>query len=96
MINKTNGNSEIKTYFGKNPQPFKDSYHLKDQNLKIINNQLIIECTRCHKITKTKRFKIHPDGAITFTFRCINCQLSYDIYRNNFADYLKVYKVLTS
>ena len=76
-------------------QPYQQSYDLKSKNLRVEDGKLIIECDRCRKYTeKTKQFKIHPDGAITFSFICHHCQWSYAIYRNAFAEFKKVHSVL--
>lgn len=87
--------SEIKTYFGKRPQPWQKSYGLSGRVLEINEDILTITCDRCRQFKKeTKRFKIHPDGAITFHFRCENCMWSFSIYRNSIAEYQKTEKTL--
>ena len=87
--------SEIRTYFGREPRPYQTAYNLSGHKIKVKKDTLFVECSRCKHFTQeTKRFKIHPDGAITFRFLCYNCSWSYSIYRNQFADVDKTEKAL--
>jgi len=86
---------ELKSYFGNPTKPYQESYNLKTMKIKENGKKIEVECTRCHKIIDCKPYKIHADGAITFSFRCFNCGLGFHIYRNNFEDFDKVHRVLT-
>ena len=78
------------TYFGRTEKPFKDAYDLSRMNIKIKSSVLFVVCTRCKLFTQEdKKFYVHPDGAISFHFRCTNCNWTFSIYRNEYEDYKK-------
>lgn len=87
-------NGEIRTYFGQSPQPYQEGYYTKAMNLRIVDDELLSDCTRCRKTVKIPIYKIHPDGAITFSFYCGNCQQSFHVYRNSYEDFEKVKRAL--
>ena len=81
--------------FGREPRPYQEGYYLKGMNLKVTKDGLVVKCTRCNKMAEpNKRYKIHSDGAITFHFSCHNCNWTYSIYRNQFAEIKQVEKAL--
>lgn len=80
----------MKTYFGKTDQPYQDAYDLSSHNVRVKNGILFVDCSRCSDFTQEdKRFYVHTDGAISFHFRCTNCNWTYSIYRNQYEDYKK-------
>ena len=81
--------------FGKSLKPFEKAYCLRGRNVRIVNDVLKVDCDRCNHFTEEiKRFKIHFDEAISFSFHCKNCHWAYSIYRNELAEYKQVEKAL--
>lgn len=81
--------------FGREPQPYQEAYDLKGMDVKQTKEGLIVKCGRCNKVAEPNReYKIHSDGAISFSFHCYRCSWSYDIYRNRFAERKQVVRAL--
>jgi len=95
MKGKQSGSHKIKTYFGKSPNRWQDTHAMESRIIEINNDILTITCDRCRREKEeTKRFKIHPDGAISYHFRCKNCLWTYSIYRNGIGDFKQTEKAL--
>lgn len=81
--------------FGREPRPYKDSYNLQGKKIREKNGVLLVDCDRCNRFTEEiKEYKIHTDGAVSFSFYCRNCFWTYSIYRNGYAEHKQVARTL--
>lgn len=77
--------------FGRESQPYQKAYDLHGVKIVEKENCILVDCSRCSKKEiDIKDYKIHSDGAITFSFICPECHWTYNIYRNRFADWKQV------